>query len=251
MGAKKTGGGVENVYAAAEKWVDCALRSDDSLFTPGKQIWTSQWLGELRERFLDQPDEGEVGFYQKLKQQLACSPPEVYQLMGEVLYVHFLIIWHRSMKGDTKLARIDQVLGWSKQGVKIPVPLIAGLIPGIASLGAGATHRRSYVGFLIEFVEQWKEQERDSRLLLLADPWAFKDFVALPNGKTNAQREALLHLVFPDTFEGMVSVSDKRKIASEFAHLVKEPTEDVDCKLTQIRRGLEAALRIDFRLLRP
>ena len=59
MGSKRTGGGVDNVYAAAQKWVDCALRSDGSLFTPGKPIWTRQWLGELQERFLDRPDEGE------------------------------------------------------------------------------------------------------------------------------------------------------------------------------------------------
>ena len=57
MGSRKTGSGVENVYAAAEKWVDCALRSDDSLFTPGKPIWTSQRLGKLRERFLDKHDD--------------------------------------------------------------------------------------------------------------------------------------------------------------------------------------------------
>ena len=250
MGSRRTGGGVENVYAAAEKWVDCALRSDGSLFTPRTPIWTSQWLGELRERF-DRPDEGEGDFHQKLEQQLADSSPKVYQLMAEVLYVHYLIIWHQSMKGDTKLDRIVTVLGWSNQHIKIPVHLVAGLIPGIASLGAGATHRRSYVRFLIKFVESWKNMESSECDRLLKDPWEFKDFAALSDGKTNAQREALLHLVFPDTFEGMVSVSDKRKIASAFAHLVKEPTDDVDCKLMQIRQGIEAALKMDFRLLRP
>ena len=95
MGSRKTHDGAENVYAAAKKWVDCALRKDDSLFTPGKPIWTSEWLRELRERFLDRPDVGQGSFYDKLKQQLEDSPPEVYQLMAEVLYVHFLIVWHR------------------------------------------------------------------------------------------------------------------------------------------------------------
>ena len=249
MGGKKTGGGVENVYAAAQKWVDCALRSDDSLFTPGTPIWTRQWLGELRKRFLDRPDEGEGNFYQKLEQQLAGSPPEVYQLMAEVLYVHYLIIWHQRMKGDTKLDRIVAVLERSNQHIKIPVHLVAGLIPGIAGLGAGAAHIRNYLGFLIEFVESWKNRESSECDRMLKDPWEFKDFAALPDGKTNAQREALLHLVFPDTFEGLVSVSDKRKIASAFDHLVKEPTDDVDCKLMQIRKGVEAALDRNFRLL--
>ena len=113
MGSRKTGGGVEKVYEAAQKWVDCALRADDSLFTPGKAIWTGEWLKKLREQFLDRPDEGDGGFYEKLKTQLEGSPPEVYQLMGEVLYLHFLIIWREAMRRDTKEARIQSVLGWS------------------------------------------------------------------------------------------------------------------------------------------
>ena len=40
MGSRRTGNGEENVYAAAEEWVDRALRADDSLFTPGRPILT-------------------------------------------------------------------------------------------------------------------------------------------------------------------------------------------------------------------
>ena len=40
----------ERVYKAAEQWVERALLSDDSLFTPGTAIWSSYWLGELRQR---------------------------------------------------------------------------------------------------------------------------------------------------------------------------------------------------------
>ena len=88
MGSRRTGNGVENVYAAAQAWVECGLTADDSLFTPGAAIWTSHWLGELRRRFLDQPDAPGNGFYGKLEQQLAGSPAEVYQLMAEALCVY-------------------------------------------------------------------------------------------------------------------------------------------------------------------
>ena len=84
--------GADSVYKAACRWVDSALRNDDSLFTPGEPIWSSQWLRELRERFLDRPDESRDKFDVKLRRQLADSPPEVYQLMGEALYVYFLIV---------------------------------------------------------------------------------------------------------------------------------------------------------------
>ena len=58
MGSKRTEGNDDKTYAAATRWVDCALRADDSLFTPGKAIWTRGLLAELHSRFLDQPDEG-------------------------------------------------------------------------------------------------------------------------------------------------------------------------------------------------
>ena len=89
MAWKKSG--ADSVYEAAGRWVDSALRNDDSFFTPGESIWSGRWLRELHERFLDHPDESQDGFDVKLQQQLVDSPPEVYQLMGETLYVYFVI----------------------------------------------------------------------------------------------------------------------------------------------------------------
>ena len=63
----------------------------------------------------------------------------------------------------------------------------------------------------------------------------------------------MLHLVFPDTFEGIVSNPHKSSIASAsaFASYVKEPTDDVDHRLAQIRSGLEAELGRDFDFYQP
>ena len=85
--------GAETVYAAADAWVERALRSDDSLFTPGRRIWASEWIDELRRRFLDSPDESQGTFFEKLERQLVGASPEAVQLMAEVLYAHFLIIY--------------------------------------------------------------------------------------------------------------------------------------------------------------
>ena len=72
MGTRRPG--AEKVYAAAESWVERALRSDDSLFTPGRRIWTSEWLDELHRRFLDRPDVSGDSFLDKLDPQPPRSP---------------------------------------------------------------------------------------------------------------------------------------------------------------------------------
>ena len=205
---------------------------------------------------------GEGSFYDKLKAQLEGSPSEVYQLMGEVLYFHFLIIvtsGRGSMGSDTKEASINAVLGWSENEVSIPTDLVAGLARGIVTPGAAFNTYRPYqVGFLVELVEQWKKQESSERERLLDDPWAFKGFATgldfrgqllrrYPNS-LSPQRHALFHLVFPDKFEQLMIGSDKEDIAKAeaFAEYVTEPTEDIDRRIAQIRQGLEAKLGRSF-----
>ncbi len=254
MGSRRTG--VDKVYEAASKWVDSALRTDGSLFTPGKPIWSSQWLGGLRKRFLNHPDESGDKFLEKLERQLADSPSEVYQLMGEALYVHFLIVSIRTIGGEKKKEQINTVLEWMSAPVEIPQDLADGLVPGFVRSSNLNTERPFHVGFIIEFVEQWKQKSTDERTLLLKNPWEFKNFLHnIPlrsrlfsdgGNRHRMQREAILHLVFPDIFETIISSGDKEKIAATFVDLVKEPTDDVDRKLTQIREGLEPEYGKDF-----
>ncbi len=253
---ERLGGGIENVYTAAQMWVDAALRKDDSLFTPGKRIWTKELLGELRECYLDNPDSSNRSFYEKLRDQLDGRSAEVYQLMAEVLYAHYLILWRTNMGGETKLRRIRETIGWSGRQIAIPEQLIAGLTPGILMVGAGWSSLLPFmVGYIIEFAESWRDQQANERLL--RDAWAFKDFAThldlkgrmfdeKPEGYL-PQLEALLHLVHPDTFEGVLTVGKARIAeAKAFAHFVTEETSDVDRKLEQIRQGLESELGRDF-----
>ena len=249
MGTKITKSGSGKVYTASEAWVEQALRRDGSLFTSGRAIWSSHWLGELHRRFLDHPDETNASFLEKLQVQLEGSPPEVYQLMAEVLYFHFLIVSTKSSANERQV--ITSPLGWSPSPVTIPQELVEALTPGILNPGQYFHVTRPFqVGFLIEFVEQWKEKEAGDQRRLLANPWDFKDFILGLNFHSallqdyshipRAQREAVLHLVFPDIFEAMVSVDHKDSIARAFSRFVTTPEEDVDRKLQQIRPALEA-----------
>ncbi len=249
MGSKLTASGTERVYAAARLWVDRALRTDDSLFTPGKPIWSKQVLMEIHKRFSDNPDQSGDSFLEKLQRQLEGSPAEVYQLMAEALYFYFLIVSTKDSANEQKT--INEVLSWSPAPVEIPSDLIAGLTPGIAKPGPFFDIQRSFqIAFLFEFTEQLKEQEPAGQNRILGDPWSFKDFVMrlklesammqeFPDSPV-AQREALFHLVFPDDFEAITNTGHKTRIAKAFSTLVAQPTEDVDHQLKQIRSRLEA-----------
>ena len=281
MGSRRTGNGVENVYNAAQVWVERALRTDDSLFTPGQAIWTSHWLGELRKRFLDRPDHGSDStlpnygassglsgqlprFLGQLKVQLEDSPPEVYQLIGEVFYVEYLIILPNQIGVQKKKGNIEEMLNWGALVKSIPNDtnkLAEALEPGILK-STPLTQRIPYqVAFIIEFAEQLKGLSPTARKSVLVDPWKFKDFAAnldcqsqlLRNNQNMArdQREALLHLVHPDTFEGIVSTDHKNGIANAFAEYVKQPTDDVDRKLHQIRPHLEEKYGKNIHLYEP
>ena len=250
MGSKVVQEGSESIYAAARAWVDCALRSDGSLFTPGEPVWSRELLRELHTRFLDQPDESGRPFLEKLVDQLEGSPPEVYQLMGEVLYVHYLPL------GTNQLA-VHTVLGWSANPVEIPPRLAAVSRSRLINIGAGHNYIAYQVATLIEVVEQWKELPQNRRYRLSRDPRAFKDFLfslrfsseMLVNNQNRGdlERHLLLHIVFPDTFETIVG-NDKRRIATadEFGRFVDRTTDDIDRNIAQIREGLENELDKDF-----
>lgn len=75
---------------------------------------------------------------------------------------------------------------------------------------------------------------------MLDDPWAFKAFLfSITIHAAYSQREALLHLVFPDTFEDIISRDHKRRIAEAFRKDLPDPEEDVDRALLSIRRSLQ------------
>jgi MoxR-like ATPase len=235
------------VYVAAEKWIDAALRRDDSLFTPGQPLWGPQTIADLYERFVEHPDESPNSFEDKLQGQLDNAPARTIQLMGELLYVHFLVA--DDMSGDHLRASVSRVLGWSSDPVQMPADLARTLDSGIAATGvAYRTYRPFQLSYLLDFVRQWKRLDEPERDRLLEDPWAFKEFAfSLPIHAAYAQREALIHFAFPDTFEPIVSRDVKKRIDVAFADFVSTPHHpDIDQRLAQIRPALSAELGRSF-----
>lgn len=236
------------VYDAAERFVDSAFRADDSLFSPGVPVWSAETVEELHELFIENVKQGDRSFFEKLEVQLEEASPEAVQLMAETMYVHFLIALPISMRADTKREQLQTVLDWHPGRPSVPEELDRALDTGIAETGPGFHQFRYFMlRFLIEFAGRWKRQEAARRQELLKEPWKFRQFVfGVDVSRCQTQRHALLHLVFPDTFEPLVSENIKGEIVKSFDHLADENAENVDRELHSIRAALRDSEGLEF-----
>jgi 5-methylcytosine-specific restriction enzyme B len=227
-------------YQAIEQFVEEGLRRDGSLFTPGEPVWSLSVVRDLYERFVGQPDMSGDTFYVKFERQLEGAPATTIQLAAELLYVYYLI--DMSTRGDTKRAQIRDVLSWSPQPVPIPDALQQALDHGLVRPGTSFhTHRPYLLTFLLEFLCWWKALEPQEQQRLLEEPWDFKEQIEkLPRHAADTQRNALLHLVHPETFEDITSSPLKHRIVKAFKEYVPDDVKDVDRALLAIRERLEA-----------
>lgn len=226
------------IYVATERFVDEYLRTDGSLFTPGRPVASVSNLDDLHRRFNEQPDESSANFLEKFSRQLSSAADEVVQLAAELVYIH--LVFADDIGGRSKRDTIGKVLSWMENPLPIPEELDVALDHGVASTGvAFKAYRPNQLWLLIDMLRSWKQLDDSNRSRLLEDPWAFKAFLFdIPLQAAYTQREALLHIVHPDTFESIVSRDHKSLIAEAFSDRVPEGEEDVDRALDAIRQSL-------------
>jgi 5-methylcytosine-specific restriction enzyme B len=227
------------LYELTAHWVDRCLRDDGSLFDDSReQLWSLANFEELRTIFNEQPDESSDPFLVKLGRQLAGASDDLVLLFAELLYVHLLIA--RDIGGASKRDSIAAVLAQMEHEVVLPDALDGHLDHGLVNTGvAYKTYRPQQLWLFIDVMIALKARPISDRSAVLADPWQFRELVhQVPHEAAFTQRNALLHLVHPDTFEDCVSRDHKQQITAAFAHLT-DPTDDVDRALLEIRTALE------------
>jgi 5-methylcytosine-specific restriction enzyme B len=229
------------LYELAAEWVERCLAGDRSLFDETRErLWTLSNFERIREIFTEQPDESSDPFLVKLGRQLAGASDDLVLLFGEVLYVHLLIA--NDIGGAAKRDNVTAVLSHMKEGVKLPDRLDERLEHGLVNTGvAYKTYRPQQLWLFIDVVIALKSRSPEERRVALEDPWRFRELVhQVPHEAAFTQRNALLHLVHPDTFEDCVSRDYKQQFVDAYGHLATN-TDDLDRALLEIRDALESA----------
>jgi len=222
------------------------------LFVPDRSVWSAETLEDLHTRFNLAPDESSDSFEKKFARQLEGASAATIQLAAEIVYVHFLVASDIGAKAKRRL--VELIISWSPEPISIPQDLQDAFSAGVCSTGvAFKTYRPNQLWFLIDTLRAWKALTADRRSELLADAWAFKDWVeSVPQKAAYTQRQALLHLVFSDVFEEMVSREHKALIIKAFGADASAPLPaDPDRALAVIREQLNPEYGSDFSFYVP
>lgn len=226
-------------YLAIDAFVNVAFQTYDSLFTPGRAIWTPAVLSDLHERFVLRPDLSNDKFVVKYKRQLFDAPRDTIQLAAEILFVQLVTPW--KMGQETKVALISEVLSWTDEDIPFPQSLRDGFETGLVSDQSFMMQRPAHVAYLIQLLRSWHGLSNDHQAELLKDAWSFKSFAtSVGEPISQGMQSILCYFVHPKYFEPITSVTHKQLLREAFSDRVDSPSEDDDRFLFELRPVLEA-----------
>jgi 5-methylcytosine-specific restriction enzyme B len=220
------------ILEAAAEWKERCLLHDGSLLSD-RRLWTIENLKQLETYFVNNLDTGEGTFWEKLEEQLGPASPTGKQLAAEMFWVIYVIVYHKSLTGDTKRLQIRRVWGWSGEPFPDADRFMGKVLDvGIANPGQGYnTNRWREFKFFIELMLVFKSLSQQDREQLLADAWRFAAWVDRQSiSRARQFRHALLYLLFPAHFDPIVTGRHKREIVRRFREKWQEDPEAVDYK---------------------
>lgn len=208
------------ILDAAAQWKERCLLADGSLFT-NQPLWTQEGLAGLDKYFVQNLEEGEGSFLDKLLHQIGPTTPAVKKLTAEMLWV--MLLCPSNISPGKKRENVDHIWAWSKETMPPAAEqyFTDQVLNGIGSAGPGFNnHRWRELVFCINTVGALKKMPVESRVAVLGDPWAFGEFLeSVPDSSARQLRHMLLFLLFPDHFERIFAKGDRIEVALAFSGL--------------------------------
>lgn len=221
------------------------------MFAPGRPVWSDTTLADFHHHFVENIDDGSGNFLDKIRGQLEGASQDTRLLAVEILFLYFIVVTSVSPKKKREILRA--VAEGASEPIPVPDEWDEVLECGLASGGLSFnTGRYWQIVQILDFVQRFRRESSDRQRQLLEDPWEFKDFLySKPIKFAPVQRNALLHLVFPDHFEPILSGEWKRTIAQKLSEHAPREEEDEDRMIHSIRQVLAEEHGQDFYFWQP
>ena len=231
----------EEIIRAAGIFIDRALVAGESVFSPGRLIWTESVIAELEQTSLGVSATPGATFTEQLAVQLRPTSDDAKLLMAELVTLQLLPAWTGAIGARKKTERVESVLNLMDHPVQIPVEISAAFANGVFHPGTRMlSNLGAAMNIMVNFAAAWIRASADRQEELLEDPWDFRDFVReLPGESFPSQRSSLMFLVHPQSFLGIVSDDHKKRIREEFIGEIAASSGDVDRDLRDITIALQ------------
>ena len=233
------------ILQAAENWKNNAFLTNGSLFS-NKTLWTIETLEELTKYFSDNPDTSNNRFWGKLKNQLAPTSSTAKQLAAEMNW--FLLLCPSNISIKNKRDNIIKIWEWSDE----PFPNSGNpfiddqILKGIGSSGPGFNnHRWLELAYSIRVCLAFKKLPEDEKNTLILDSWRFAEWLqTIKDSRSRQFRHMLLFLLFPESFERIFSIGDRKAVVQTFGALSSKEVNklnavEIDKELFNLRTDLE------------
>lgn len=205
----------QQVFDAADQFKQRCLLEQQSLFLEGQLLWTTDHFQALVKHYVDQPDVGSGGVYDKLAEQLASCKPLDVALMTELFWIVQLA--PTNLRPRTKARTLERIWNIRAAG---PFPshspfLAPTVLQGLGSAGPGYNqYLWMELVYAVEAFGTLVSKPLEERKLLLSDAQRFAHWLdSIPSGKGRQLYHTLCHVFFPDDFERMFSQGHKNQVA--------------------------------------
>ena len=236
----------EPILTVVEQWKRQCLLAGRSLFTD-RSLWTRSTFQELHSVYVENLDDlSQDTFLVKLERQLEPASPDAKCLWAEMTWVYHLIQSTESMRSSGKRVRIKKIWEWSGRDFPEDHELMSDAVLGAGVVNPGTaynTHAWREFRFFVVAMLQWYLLGANDREVRLNDPWEFASWLDGTEFAANRMfRHAMLFLLFPDTFQDIVSSNGKKRIVNRLkqaAHVDTSNAVEIDRALLAIRHRLE------------
>jgi len=233
-----------SVFDAAQQFKQRCLIEQKSLLLDDQLLWTEEHFKALIANYVQQPDVGEGGFYDKLAGQLATCQPLDVALMTEVFWIVQLA--PTNLLSQTKVKTLERIWNMKPAGT-FPAnsPFLQhDVLSGLGSAGPGYNqYLWAEMVFAVEAFAAFIAKPRSERESLLSNGQDFATWLnSIPSGKGRQLYHTLCHVLFPDSFERMFSQNNKNQVARHhkiWTPLLGESRTELDAALLALRNRLE------------
>ncbi len=239
---------IEPILNVVTIWKEKVFGSQKSIFSSTVQSWTPEAFSELVKYFVENLDESENTFWDKLEKQIKPASIAAKVLMTEIIWLLLLFPYQKNWKVATKRERIKTLWNWTGLNENIPeLYLTDDVLRGVGSCGQAYLTGLWYeVRYSILMFQTLLGEKDEYRTTILKDAWAWGEWlVEIKESDRRQFRHMISYFLFPDEYEDYSSINEKRKILAAFNSVPDSNLKEIrlvaiDQHLLDLRKKLES-----------